>query len=118
MLEIIILVILCQRMGQIVRARGGKAINYQLMLIGMWFGGELLGGLVGGFLAAALGSYSGGFPLEAYVCALVGAIVGSVVAFRIGKSAGARREPSGFPVIQYPPPVPEAHPQDPPGGAQ
>src|SRR5437016_1122974 len=57
MLEILVVVILCRRLGEKARQKGRTAGWFMLMLVGMWIFGELLGGV---FAAAPIGA----LPLE------------------------------------------------------
>jgi hypothetical protein len=82
MLEIIIVYMLAKNLGNKVEAKGRKRIGYQLMLIGLWLGGEFTGAIFGSILQQVMGAGSG-FPLMAYLCALAGAAIGAVVAFAI-----------------------------------
>lgn len=85
MLEIIILFRLAKRIGAIVTEKGRKKGGYQLLLVVLWFGGEIFGGIVGGVLAAFVAESEGSGQLLAYGFALAGAIVGAVIAFQIAK---------------------------------
>jgi hypothetical protein len=85
-LEILILVVLCRRIGGIVAAKGRKKLGYQLMLVAFWVGGEI-SGLIAGFIVQAISS--GGRetgPVVPFVCALIGASLGAFVAFTIARS--------------------------------
>ena len=104
MLEIILLVMLCKRIGQIVRAKGLGAAKYQWATVGLWFGGEIAGGIFGGVIASAAGS--DGFPLLAYVTALAGAALGAWGAYAIARSAAPAQGPAGFPVSSAMPVMP------------
>ncbi|HWE94671.1 MAG TPA: hypothetical protein VG269_11970 [Tepidisphaeraceae bacterium] len=97
MLEILILWQLCKNVGVKLRAKGRKPGGYQFMLIAMWFGGEIIGGIIG---AIAL---DGG--LGAYLLAILGAVAGVVGAFVIVNSVapvGVDRPTGGFPVTPLP----------------
>ena len=99
MLEIIILFVMCKNMGQIVRRKGRRPLGFQLLLIGMWFGGEIVGGLLGTIATAMIdGQYEGVGPL-AYLAALVCAGLGAWLAFRIARSAGGEADRRGFQVL-------------------
>ena len=87
MLEIIILINLTKNIGKIVEAKGRKKGGYQLMVVGLWIGGEIFGAIVGGILAAIVFEESeGGEQLLVYAFALGGAILGAVTAFLIAKN--------------------------------
>jgi uncharacterized membrane protein YeaQ/YmgE (transglycosylase-associated protein family) len=83
MLEIIILIVLAGKIGKTVEAKGRRKGPYQLMLVGLWFGGEVFGALLGGILTFALSNDPDPPLFLAYVLALVGAIVGAVISFAI-----------------------------------
>lgn len=86
MLEIIILIILCSKIGKIVESKGRKKIGYQFMLVGMWLGGELFGGILGGIVGALVLGNEDGATLLGIAAALVCAITGAVIAFQIAKN--------------------------------
>src|SRR3954463_3453341 len=84
MLEIILLVWLCRKIGAIAREKGRKAVGYQFMLVGMWLGGEI-GGMVAGVLMVGANP-GGGINPTAYLFALMGAAAGAIVTFVIVNS--------------------------------
>jgi hypothetical protein len=86
MLEIIILIILARKIGKIVEKKGRQKIGYQVMLVGLWIGGEVLGGILGLLIALATESEEGAVQLLLVAFALGGAISGSLIAFQIAKS--------------------------------
>jgi hypothetical protein len=99
MLEIIILFVMCKNMGQLVRRNGRRPFGFQLLLIGMWFGGELVGGLLGTIATTMIdGRYEGVGPLT-YLCALVCAGIGAWLAFHIARSASSEADRRGFQVL-------------------
>jgi hypothetical protein len=84
MLEVIILFRLCRRIGRAARAKGRGATRFQVLLLLLWFGGEIGAGLA---FAAAL---TWGFRVDPdeyilffYLAALIGAAAGAWLAFRI-----------------------------------
>ena len=77
MLEIIALIAMVRRIGSIMREKGRKGGWYQLLLVILWIGGEVIGAVFG---AIAINRSE---TLAIYVCALVGA----AIAFWIAKSA-------------------------------
>ena len=85
MCEIIMLVILCRSIGNVVAAKGRQKIGYQLMLVGLWIGGEILGVIAG---IAVIGATGGGKndAVFAYIGALGGALLGAMTAFIIASS--------------------------------
>lgn len=89
-MEIIFLYILCTDIGRIVRRNGRKALGFQVLLIALWFAGEVAG--------AVLGTWITGIGVLAYFVALGGAVLGAVIAFRVAKSAAPGPLPSRFPV--------------------
>ncbi len=82
MLEILALIMLWRKIGNVVSEKGRETIGYQLMAIGMWIGGEILGFMIGTVLTGG-GSE---FNIAAYGLALVGAIAGGVTAYLIARS--------------------------------
>jgi hypothetical protein len=57
MLEIILLVTMCRRLGEKARAKRHTAGKYQFLLVLFWFGGEIGGGMVAAFLSVIFGVF-------------------------------------------------------------
>ena len=95
MLEVLLLIYLSRRLGEIVRAKGRSAGWYQFLLVVLWFGGEIFGAVVTVTVFRADG-------LAAYLGAIVGAAGGAVLGFVIANSvAPATHQGSpGFAVLQ------------------
>jgi len=87
MLEILLLVFLSRRIGNIAAKKGHKKRPNIIFFIVMWIAGELIGGLLGAFLAK-------GHFYTTYIMALLGAAVGAVIAFRIVKNLDDRSDPN------------------------
>jgi len=87
MLEIILLIWLCRKMGALMATKGRRAIGYQFMVVGMWFGGEIIGGITGAALGA--GGARGELNAAVYLFAIIGAIAGVSVAFVIANTRPA-----------------------------
>jgi hypothetical protein len=85
-LEIILLIVLCKKIGGIVAEKGHKRWPYQLMLVGFWIGGELGGAIVGAVISVATNGPREEPGFMPYVFALVGAAVGAILAFVIANS--------------------------------
>ena len=86
MLEIIILIFLARKVGEIVRSKGRKAGWFQFLAVVLWIGGELVGGVIGGSVGALTDT---GMAL-AYVCALLGAAAGAGISILIARSVSAK----------------------------
>lgn len=88
MLEIAILYRLCKRLGRRVREGGRKAFPYQLMLIALWFGGEIAAGIVAaiGLLLLNGGNSEDLNPLIVYPAAIFGAAFAAWISFAIVNS--------------------------------
>lgn len=95
MLEIILLIFLTRRIGNILEAKGRKSGWYKLLTVLLWFGGEIIGAIIG-VVIVHLSQLSEGFV---YLFALIGAAIGAAVAFIIAKAVPA-------PVHYSPPPPP------------
>jgi hypothetical protein len=91
MLEILLLIVFCKKIGSIVAEKGYSKFPFQLMLVALWFGGEIAG-LVIGFVAsgASLGR-AGGPDLSVYVFGLGGAAVGAIIAFVIASNLRSQK---------------------------
>src|SRR5687768_14002054 len=80
MLEILLLIYLCKKVGEIVRDKGRSGAGwFQFLMVGMWFGGEAVGFVAG---AVMTGDADGG----AYAMGLLGAAAGATATFVIVKS--------------------------------
>jgi hypothetical protein len=99
MLEIIALIYLTRRVGEIARGKGRKAGWFKLMTVLLWFGCEFGGGIAGAIIAELAG-----WPeAVAYLIALVGALVGAGLSLLIVKTLPARDDAA---LMQPPPPPP------------
>ncbi|HLL76907.1 MAG TPA: hypothetical protein VK421_16755 [Pyrinomonadaceae bacterium] len=99
MLEIIALIYLTRRVGEIAREKGRKAGWFKFMTVVLWFGCEIGGGIVGGVASAVAG-----WPdAVAYLFALVGAAVGAGLSILIVKTLPVRDA-----ALMQPPPPPPA----------
>lgn len=97
MLEIIALVWLTRRIGEIVKVKNRKSGWYKLMTVLLWFGCEILGAIIGGIVVALTNSPEA----VIYLIALAGAAVGAGVAYAIAKAV-----PPLSPEMGTPPPPP------------
>ena len=79
MLEILVLFFVANRIGRNVEAKGYKRKKYQLITMGLWFGGEIAGVLFGLLIANGTESAK---PVI-YFTALVGAFTGMAIAYLI-----------------------------------
>ena len=99
MLEILALVYLTRRIGDIAREKGRKAGWFKFMTVVLWIGCEI-GGAVAGGIAAALLDWP---EAVTYLFALVGAVVGAGLSFLIVKTLPVRDA-----ALMQPPPPPPA----------
>jgi hypothetical protein len=84
MLEILLLVYLCKNIGQKLRAKARKPLLLQILLILMWFGGEVVGFIVGMVVYTVVyGQEPPEFSLPIYLGAIVGAACGTAFCFMI-----------------------------------
>jgi hypothetical protein len=84
MLEIILIVRFCRKLGDKIRAKGHSAGWYQAMFVVLWFMGELAGGMIGAVIGAlAEGGRGEPNPLFIYAFALAGAAIGGFIPFWI-----------------------------------
>ena len=80
MIEILILVNLCKKIGEILRQKGRKPFGYQLTMVLVWFGAEFLCALQCGIILALI--FSDEAEIErfmpiCYLAAILGAGLGS-----------------------------------------
>src|SRR5215213_10313461 len=86
MLEIIILIFLTRKVGEIVRSKGRKPGWFQFLAVVLWIGGELTGAVIGGIV----GALSDSGMLFAYLFALFGAAAGAGISILIARSLNAK----------------------------
>jgi hypothetical protein len=84
MLEIVFIIFLARKIGEIIEPKGRKTGWYKFMLVALWIGGEFTGGVVAGLISIMAGSEMGMGLV--YLLALVGAAMGAGIAFLIAKS--------------------------------
>jgi len=77
MLEILLVIFLTKKIGATCALKGYGAKGYKAMLVAMWFGGEIVGGILGAIATQGNGS------LLVYATALAGAAVGAGVTFAV-----------------------------------
>lgn len=97
MLEIIALIWLTRRIGEIVKEKHRKSGWYKFMTVALWFGCEIAGAIVGGIIVGLTGSPDA----LIYVIALAGAAAGAGIAYLIARSV-----PPLQPDFAPPPPPP------------
>src|ERR1700761_2385777 len=95
MLEILFVVSLWKKMGEMMRNKGyNKPFWFQFFVPVFWFGGEVFGAFVVAIVRAIQGQRDTGFDLFLYLFALLGAGVGAGVIFLIASSFSRRTEAS------------------------
>lgn len=90
MLEILAIVFLAKRIGEIVERKGYAKGKYMLMGVGMWLGAELIGAIIGAIFVAVIG----GGECLIYIIALAMAATGGYFAMRIAE--GLPRNPDSI----------------------
>jgi hypothetical protein len=85
MLELIVIYVLCKKIGEILRGKGRNPLGYQVLTVLLWFGGEIAGAFVGILVEAIRqgGAVEGGLNLFVYLFALGGAAVGAAISLAI-----------------------------------
>ena len=86
MLEIILLIFLTRKIGEIVESKGHKAGWYKVMTVLLWIGGEVTGAVVGGIVSGLTDSGTG----LVYLFALLGAAAGAGLSFLVAKTRSPR----------------------------
>lgn len=84
MIEILVLIKLCQMIGDVARRRGRDPVPYGLLLVVCWIAGEIGGAMLGVSIAGGDAGTMG--TLLLYGFALGGAAIGATVAFLIARS--------------------------------
>lgn len=97
MFEVLLLWFLWTRIARLVEPKGYRPLGFGLLLVSLWFIGEILGGMLGLELF-------GGDYWTAYAAGLLGAAVGASIAF-----FAASRMPA---LVTLPPPPEEKGPGD------
>ncbi|WP_020469766.1 hypothetical protein [Zavarzinella formosa] len=98
MMEIVVLFRLGRSIAAKASQHGRQPILAVLLLIGLWFGGEFLGGLIGFVVSYVLFEARESNLLFIYGTALGGAMLGAVMAFRLtGRQTNVTPEESGPP---------------------
>jgi hypothetical protein len=88
MLEIFLLYHLCKNIGKRMRAKGYKPVWLQILMVLMWFGGEVFGAMVAAIVAMIAASPANLETFEppmlpVYLGALIGAACGAGIVFTI-----------------------------------
>ena len=99
MLEIIVLWQLCKSLGRILRDKGRKPRPFQILLVVMWFGGELAAGFVAGIVQVARqGQLDPGVNPAVYLFAVLGAACGAGITFLIARQLSpiGEEQPADF----------------------
>jgi hypothetical protein len=84
MLEIIALIALSKRIGNTVQAKGLSPTRYKVLLVVLWFIGEIAGLMAFNALESGIRD---GETLVLVLCAAAGASLGAVAAFTIANAA-------------------------------
>ena len=96
MIEIILLILLCNSNAKKVKARGRKPGMFVFLTIVLWVGMEFLGAIIGSVIAVFRSQDS---LFLAYLMGLVFAVIGAVISVQIAKNV--------TPGNDYPPPQPQ-----------
>jgi hypothetical protein len=87
MCEIILLWALGKNLAQKCRAKGHAPTGYVVLMVVLWFFGEIAGLILGFVVTAALSQNRRGaeqdFNIAAYFCAIVGAALAAIISFGI-----------------------------------
>ncbi len=116
MLEILLIVALCKKIGRVVREKGyASATGYQALAVVLWIGGEVAGGFTGGIISAIVSPNNTEPDLcAAYGLALLGAVIGATIAYTIASNLPPAGGDKFYdPIEGYQPPTPPA-PASPP----
>lgn len=102
MLEIIFIIFLARKIGQVAKDKGLKPLGYQVLLVFLWFFGEFLFGVFGYVLFG-----ESELACVAYLLAIIGALLGVGLAFLIVNS----KKLDVLPAVHYQEPQPRASPE-------
>ena len=88
MFEVIALIFLCSHIGDKVRAKGRKALGFQLLTILLWVGLEISGAVTGALAHSAYFGRPDSWLLSlASVGAIGGAVLGGTIGFKVADRA-------------------------------
>lgn len=91
MLEILVVVSLCKKMGELMRGKGyEKPFWFQFFVPVFWLGGEFIGAFLYLVLRALRGEQAVGFDIKLYLVAIVAAVLAATLYFVIAKSFPCR----------------------------
>jgi hypothetical protein len=94
MLEILLVIHLCRRIGARLQKKGRPSGWYKLFVVVAWFGGELAGGFVGGIASALInGPDEESALLPVYLAALAGAGLCTAFVFFLASQVPDARGP-------------------------
>jgi hypothetical protein len=87
MLEILIVVTLCKKMGELMRGKGyEKPFWFQFFVPVVWLGGEFTGAFLYAMVRAFRGEPAEGFDFKLYFVSVVAAALAATLLFVIAKS--------------------------------
>jgi hypothetical protein len=95
MLEIMLVIGLWKAMGTLVENKNRYALPFQILVVVMWFGGEIFGAIFGAVLAR-LNNEDLRFNLKGYLFALIGAALGAGLIFAIAACLPEVRDGDDF----------------------
>jgi hypothetical protein len=102
MIEIIALLVLLGKIGDMARRRGRNPSLFGLLLLVCWLGGEVAGAVLGYMLSGSTQAGEPNLLLLIYGLTLAGAAIGAGIAFLVARSLGpvdgVWREPADLPV--------------------
>lgn len=83
MLEIVLLIFLCKKMGSLLRKKGWKPLFMQILVVFLWFGAEVSGAFAYGvYVMVTQGMEAAeGIGWAAYLWALLAAVLGQLLLF-------------------------------------
>lgn len=96
MIEIVCLIYLWWKIGQIAETKGLRPGRYRAITMGLWFGLEIMGSIVG-HVAGTILFGSANAMFFAYALGIIGALTGMQIAFRIVRNAQGSGSTQPFP---------------------
>jgi hypothetical protein len=82
-------------MGSLVESKNRSPILFQILVVVMWFGGEIFGGILG-LVLARMNNEDIRFNLKSYLFAIIGAALGAGLIFAIAACLPEVREDDDF----------------------
>lgn len=96
MIEILLIVMFSKKIAAMMTAKGRNPTGYVVLFVGLWFGGEIVGGIAGAVAVILMdprGLDGDSFTCGAYILALIGAAIGGTIGYQIASAVSPIHRP-------------------------